>query len=658
MKRFFTALLTFVMFCTIAASSELPIPQQERVYPNLIANPGFENGSYGWTASGGATATANTTAKGIGTKGYDWDSNSAAQTLIATAVTIPAAYYGQNGQAWCRIKTPSGTATHTLVVDDGTNPLVSAITIASNASAFQKSSVNFVYPTSGSVRLKLTAVASNEPEIYIEDCYVGLATNVELASQVEFVGSVTYTGDSGCQWTTGDTGGAFTNFGAQANCDAGVGAGSATASSKIPGMAFATLKPGRYYAIAQCRLDMQSSGTTADMYYRLSDGTNAGETAYVWANSGSGFYVNKDFVYGEFNYTSVQTNVTIQLQASSDTNSNDPTIYNTVANGGCVLSLYRYPSTSETVFRPDVLNWRVDANIAGANPSLGVIDVTSYTGIENGSLTLTNNTGNGVIPAQIPCSSTNAPSGTTCSAGNESVGVSFNLPAAGDVRACVYFTHFFDDTADDVLSSAFQIVETPANAQTISQEGKSRIGPGATLPATAGFSDITTPMSVCGTFSFSSSGQKVLRLFYEQDVTSTPTDINILADALAAVGQRDIHWEVYPISQAMPAPVFVGSVTSSSAGPIRVEAAELNCDASSSITSQTGAISAIGNRATAACALTLVTGAFTATPYSCQVTTKAAAVQATACSCSSATACTIYGASSDYDAYVTLIGPR
>lgn len=149
---------------------------------NILPDAGFEAKVSGWSASGGATATANSTAKGTGAKGYDWDSNSAAQTLQSTSVTIPAGLAGKNGIAYCNIKTVSGTATHTFTVNDGTNDIVTPITIQSSTTAFLGSNegnkINFVFPTSGTIRIKLAAVNANEPEIYIDDCSIQLANNV------------------------------------------------------------------------------------------------------------------------------------------------------------------------------------------------------------------------------------------------------------------------------------------------------------------------------------------------------------------------------------------------------------------------------------------------------------------------------------------------
>lgn len=192
---------------------------------NILPDPGFEAATSGWTASGGATATSNSTAKGTGSLGYDWDSNAASQTLMSTSVTIPNGLQSKNGVASCQIKTVSGTATHTLVVNDGTNDIGTPLTVGSSTTSFQETKINFVFPASGTIRLKLASVASNEPEIYIDDCKISLADNVYEAPIVgpwesytpTFTGFGTVTNiecksrrngenrDVDCKFTTGTT---------------------------------------------------------------------------------------------------------------------------------------------------------------------------------------------------------------------------------------------------------------------------------------------------------------------------------------------------------------------------------------------------------------------------------------------------------------------
>lgn len=198
-------------------------------------------------------------------------------------------------------------------------------------------------------------------------------------------------------------------------------------------------------------------------------------------------------------------------------------------------------STSNTVFY-------VDANIAGANASLGTAAQSSYTEITNSSLSLTNNSGSD-LSVQIACSSGTASSGTTCTS-DESIGIAFTIPEAGSYQACASFTHFFAiNTAPAGVWSTFQIIETPNTSATITQEGKSRITSGNYFQAMTGVQhDFNIPVRLCGTFVFSSTGQKTLRVMYEQTInTGSPLANNIRADGSSSQGQNDIHWEVYRI---------------------------------------------------------------------------------------------------------------
>jgi hypothetical protein len=228
----------------------------------------------------------------------------------------------------------------------------------------------------------------------------------------------------------------------------------------------------------------------------------------------------------------------------------------------------------DDVFNPDALPWKVDANISGNDVSLGTVNVTSYSEMINSGLTLTNNSGVNNISAQIPCSGVNPPTGTTCAVGSESVGVSFSVPVAGDVLACVSFSHESEigfAVGNSSVQSIFQIVETPTNAQTNLALGKTRIGSTITNPSnnTTPF-ELNHPLRVCGNFSFASTGTKVLRLMYEQRVLGTITNSEVAANAAGTLGQRDIHWEVYPVNQLIPSPVLVNSILSLNSTPMRL----------------------------------------------------------------------------------------
>jgi len=93
----------------------------------------------------------------------------------------------------------------------------------------------------------------------------------------------------------------------------------------------------------------------------------------------------------------------------------------------------------------------------------------------------------------------------------------------------------------DAPSSArqiFQIVETPNNALTISQEGNSR--------SQMTFNGIHGGQAshLCGLLTFSSAGQKTIRVYYESLISVSLSANTIPANRQASAGQRDIHWTV------------------------------------------------------------------------------------------------------------------
>jgi hypothetical protein len=573
-------------------------------------NPNAEDGTTGWTASGTGTFTTTTTAANVGNGAASFSFDADQYDSVHTDdIAIPAGLYGQNCLLDFYYK--GFDANIAAAVSDGTNIITSQILTPS--ANYTRVQLNFICPSSGTLSFGLTA-SDNAAIGYWDEVHLGSASNISQVSQASFVGSIKYDAASSCDW--GRTGGgsdSWGNFSADTDCASPTVTGSASdPGSKIPAIKFTSLPPGEY--LFEARGFFYKFGTQdAPVYFRFSDGTNTTPGAGLYSGSSPDAAMN---LTGRIRYATAQSNVTINIQGSTVNTSNTVSIGNNNATFlGLEIDVYRFPLSSETAINYAPQNWRVDANISGANPSLGTSAVSSYTGIENGSLTLTNNSGTNVLTAQIPCSSTNSPSGTTCSSGNESIGVSFNVPRAGDVMACASFGWYGEVSSGSVLPT-FQIVETPNNAQTISQEGKSRI------PASVSTAGHTSPIRVCGPLSFQSAGQKTLRLMYEQTVSGSVTSSLIIADADASSGQRDVHWEVYPIGQNFNAPNLVGSVTSNSSGSERVERARIagatattNCSSSPcTVTRQSGTWISVTRSSTGLYTGTITSGIFSDVP--------------------------------------------
>ena len=169
------------------------VDKAQVLHQNMLLNPGFENGLVGWTASGGAVVLITSGSNLLkGKRSVTWDASAAAQTYCSALVPVEEGDKGENGLSMIKIKTPSGTATHTLFANDGSNPVGPAVTVTSDANGVI-TQVNFIYPTSGSVQLCIEAQA-DEPLIAIDLGYQGFAANItEVQLQDVFSAKVSST---------------------------------------------------------------------------------------------------------------------------------------------------------------------------------------------------------------------------------------------------------------------------------------------------------------------------------------------------------------------------------------------------------------------------------------------------------------------------------
>lgn len=556
---------------------------------NILQNPGFE-GTGDWTASGGATTAINTTAVGTGSKGYDWDSNSASQTLSSDSVTIPNGLKGKNGVVSCAIKTVSGTATHTIQAYDGTN-IVGSSTITSDTNSFARTSLNFIFPSSGSIVLRLVSVASNEPEIYIDDCYMGLAEgfNIGSVSQATFFGSITYAATANCNWqNSGNATQTYQNFSADTDCPTPTVSGFVSApATKIPGGVISSLPPGNYMVVAT---GVFQGGATAinNAVFRLHDGTNplnGVSTTNIGTNTSSN-ETGAGPVIAYVNYTAPQSNVTIQMQSANYAGVSATQQINTNSNA-FNISIYRYPSSEETVYRPETNSAVWSGYLAGSGGGWSTTSA-SYAdpSVATTSTTLTElyNTNFGSVTAEA----TKLP------------GITFTPQRTGRYMVCAS--------------------GTSANASTANKYARLVDGSGNIIHAgylhhqsLAGSQDYGG-FSLCGVLNTTSVASTTVKI---QLATSAGT-VSIKQDSLAP-----ISWNIFPVTGNNPVPVLVGSVTSGSTGAIRVEGASLAAPSAGScaVTEVGGSDWINGNctsGATGVCTCTLNSGVFSSAPK-CQI---------------------------------------
>lgn len=624
--------------------------RQEFTFENALAgkNPGFESGTVQWTASGGTFVVNSGTQIVPNSKQFaTWDSNSAGQTLQTAAVTVPKT---GNCEFSIWIAVPSGTATHTITVTDGTNDIVTAQTITNNTNAL-KHIVNFPCPSSGTVRGKLTSVASNEPSISLDNGRLGIATNVGTVAQAFYKGSISMTGCT--DWFRSNT--AFGGFTATSGCTYAVTGDVLAPSTFIPGFRLQNVAPGRYLIIARGSFGKSVSTTNADISFRFSDGTNTfAEQIVIGAATASGLSLATGELTGTIGYTTAQGTLTYQLQAKTSNTASGTQAFVSDDGGanatgqitGLQFEVFYFPSHSQQVVMPDAQGWFVSGYISGANPDLGTSSVSTYSEITNSSLTLTPDTGS--APIGIVCSSTNAaatPStgATTCSAGSEGVGFATSVPRSGRYEVCMQFGHSTASSATDAgMVTAFEIVNTATNSQTI----LNRMGPRST---SGHYNNPSTSMSkftnvtACGQATLS-AGANAFRLLYEQSsLGANAVSTNVIhADANASIGDRAIRITMRPITTENQA-ILANSVSTKYQSGVTEETAIVTCSGSSGIDRQLGTwVSSVGNISSGACSITV--NGFGGTPY-CDVNGWGTGISnvIVRAYCSSSTACEVSG---------------
>ncbi|RTL05228.1 hypothetical protein EKK58_08755 [Candidatus Dependentiae bacterium] len=354
MTKFILILLLTLLCETTFAWSTPPLENQKQYLnnKNQLKNGGFENGSANWTASGGTFAATTTSAQVfVGARAGSWDASSNSQTLTSSTWTTKTDASG-NGEASCRIKTAA--TDYVMQVYDGTNVIESIAIRASDSSEFKLHSVNFaIGATSTGYRIRFVS-ASDAAVMYVDDCYLGYATNIANVSQSTYLGSWTWTGATNCARSTTST--SYATFAADADCNNPTVTGQAAApSTKILAAAISggVWGPGNYEFVLQGSGTVLSTG--AAWQCRMLGGANGSiETGTVFErDSATADYDQGSYVM-TLNLTSAYTGeIEFQCKTSTGTLS--------FTNGGSTqnitLTAKKFPLESQIAYTQDQANF-------------------------------------------------------------------------------------------------------------------------------------------------------------------------------------------------------------------------------------------------------------------------------------------------------------
>lgn len=506
---------------------------------NILLNNSFEDSLYDaeWTFTGTSTKDEELSVVLDGLKSFKVTSSAQSFRLEQKATTNAAQLAGLNGNASIYVLNGQAGDQVCAIVDDVD---VNCVDVA-ESSEWKQYVVSFVFgATNNGIVLKSS---SRTGVLYADNAKVVLGTTQKVA-QARMVGKASFGSTALCDWSTNAS--SYTNFAANANCSFPNYLEGDVSSSLTKTPSFRLSGGAGKYVVYSKGLFVTARVTNSTACdFALSDGTTKSGTEWV-GDTASGNLTGSNIV-SEFNYDSSFTNKEFTLQARRFLGDGNCVVGLSASGQQLEFSVYYYPPSQE-IFSADSLGWFVDVNIGGANPSLGTSNVTSYTEITNSSLNLVVNASKGSQPAKILCSGTNPPTGDVCSVGNESIGISVNIPEEGPYEICAGFSVApVASVASSAIRIPFQLVETPINGQNILQEGQDRVQAGFGVTSTS-TGELTTrvPVRTCSIFKFSSAGEKAVRLMYEMSVAGTVLENIIVADRLASEGQRDIHFTVKP----------------------------------------------------------------------------------------------------------------
>lgn len=543
---------------------------------NLLPNPDWETGTTGWTASAG-TYTRTTTAANVafGAGSGSWDASAASQTLTSTAVAIPTGLYGSNGLVRCSIKT---TATdYVLQAYDGTNVLASA-TVRSGTQ-YSAQSVNFIFPSSGNIQVRVVS-ASDASVIYLDDCYLGSASNLTNVSQAQVYGSWRSAGTGNCMWTVTQSTYA-SDFPADTDCSTPVVSGGVSAAgTKVPHFVLSNAPPGTYSISVDFPFySTTTGGNTWACRLVDGDGTQIGSERGTRYYSVTSSTVDARFlvhVEGQVTYTTSASR-TIKIQCRSDSNASN--IEASFAGRDLNASVLYFPSSSQLALQPDQV----------ANSWSGYHDSTC-------SWARTNTT-YGDPTADATCGLTERK--------NNNFGTVTSYLSGTDKLPGIVFT------PKKANSTYFVCASIKSLGNTLSASLGYRLWDGTTtIYETNRTEDVATnvdEMNMCGLYTAASVSSVTLSV--QSKASAGSTTISNTGDSAST-----IEWSVFDLSSLGQLQI-ANQVQTSNAGGESIQRARIANAGSASITSQSGSwITSVNRNTTGDISVNIASGTFSSTP--------------------------------------------
>jgi hypothetical protein len=599
-------------------------------------NGDFEAGATGWTNVGG-TFIASSSTPIAGAQSGLFTASATGQTLDSSLITKQLGAGGRTCSATFEYNWQGTAGQLNVRVLDQTNALIAGpvdLVVTTATQSIQAQLPLFECDAATQFKIRITSTAASAA-LKLDNAFIGYGLNGLQVSQAEVFGQAVMSPTSTpAQTTSASFVNMVYNSAIIATYNGKVSAGSGNDVSIV----LANAPAGKYEIIAIHNLNLQNpSGSGSNVCQsRIYDGTSEGDVGQMYGQTiravadAEQTGDDENTVHAVYSFSTNQTNKTFHIQARR---LGAAAFLCSVATVQWVVKYY--PLNANNALTMETSSWFIDANIGGTSPSLGASSISTLTEITSSALTMTVNTGS--LPATIPCSSTNPSTGLSCAAGNESIGVTFDLPQAGNVFACAKFSH--NATVNNgTVSAGFVLVETGNSNQTVLQSANQKVSSEISTAASVanGF-----PHTVCGVLKFATAGKKTLRVMYEQFISGTIAGNVLITDQSTNVAERDFHITVIPISNQFPSPVFTdlqntlnSKVTAATSGIKSASALVIYSGGTPIISRNNGLIQSIADTAVGIAGLTFVPGLFATNNTVCICSPDNGATTDTGCSLS------------------------
>jgi len=588
---------------------------------NYILNSGAEKNTLNVTDAS-AIVTRSTSSPMIGDASFVIDATATSQLAVFQASDLQGGLLGQSCEWQANIIGDASLYTmYATLAGNTVSDVITGINSGTNSQPY-----SLIFPCGASTTddpAFVIASTGNAASIKVDGIYLGRVLSLGTTAQAYDFGSATYAATASCEWSnTTESTTTPAAFPVDSDCPTPTLTGRVTApATKLPGFNIPAGSPSGTYAVtATGAFRTNRAATSGRSIISLFGNSVHNNIQYFGGSIGSATSANFDHGNLVFSiaHTASSTDTLYELRGAGTAASPTTSIITDV--NPLEFNITYFPSSSQITVRGDTTD-------------LGGIAFSAATTSCAWSTTSATMAAFGVdADCTVPTVSGNATAPAT------------KIPAfiAPSLRAGRYRVDAFSRIYGSQSSSGSQTCTYEIWDGTTSG---GKVGSGTQLNTGS------SPASVAGVFTYSSNKTNVQ---FEIRAERTSGNGTCFIDAGPS---SDLTFLLTPLTQAMPAPFIPSSVFSGFTGIEKVYSGELNCDASSTFNRGGSGLTA-GNRSTTSCGITVESGGFSAQPWSCSVTVKSATVQAMGCVCSSATSCTVYGPNADYDAFITIRGPK